>query len=371
MKYCTLFLLLMGGTFFVCAQPANYRDTGEKAAHFRDTGEKAAQRLIAAKCKPVQIILSISRVRLGFPALFREISVIDLRRDTSRLGIVSYGGHGQQQVSFRQPGGVAGNFAGLLDSLYTTPGGTHSLLVAIKDCWLSDPPDSMRRLLGVQGLVLAFRLEAYLKNGDGYTPLVYLDTVVAGRAADVVERGIPMLTEAFMDKVVDADVDRPRRRTVSVSEIDSFAQTRYHYPMDTATRLVKGVYTSVEEFRDNRPSIKDYEFSKDPTGNMELRVRDSDGRYYFTHTVWGLCTGSQVYLMMDGNLFPVYLVGHQFYVLGSPRLQRGFDGSSLPLGFLPLGIGLLGSVTLSNINTPAFRHLRVFRLDAETGMVMP
>lgn len=361
MKYSTLFILLTGLVFCVKAQNVPSHDTT------RFAGEP----LINTKCRLVHIRLLIDQKRADYPDLFHEISVADFRRDTSRIGLVSSGAYSQEQLVFRKPGGVAGNFYQLLDTGYATPKGDHSLLVAIKDCWISDLPDSLARgMFSERRWTLAFRLEAYLKHGDGYIPLTYLDTLVYAPTATIWDRELPSLTAEFMDKVAALDLGRPRARVVSRAQIDSFSRTRYNYPMDTATIPARGVYANVGEFRANHPSITDFQLSKDGKTNMELRVRDNDGKYYFTHTVWGLSTGSRVYVMMDGNLFPVFLVGHQFYVLGSKRLIAGFDGSSLG-GFLPLGIGLLASVTLSNINTPAYRRLRVYRLDTGTGNVVP
>ncbi len=40
---------------------------------------------------------------------------------------------------------------------------------------------------------------------------------------------------------------------------------------------------------------------------MELDIPDGKGRFIYTHTVWGFCDGSQVYVMMDGNVFSLRL----------------------------------------------------------------
>jgi len=69
--------------------------------------------------------------------------------------------------------------------------------------------------------------------------------------------------------------------------------------------------------------------------------------------------------MMDGNLFPVFRVYHQFYVLGS----KGYRDKKLWLPFIiPLGPGglVLGTTDVSD---HVVRTLRLFRLNVKTGRV--
>lgn len=69
--------------------------------------------------------------------------------------------------------------------------------------------------------------------------------------------------------------------------------------------------------------------------------------------------------MMDGNLFPVFILNHQFYILGS----KGYSISQtwVPL-FAPLGPAafMLASVDISQKTT---RALRIFPVDMETGAI--
>jgi hypothetical protein len=89
------------------------------------------------------------------------------------------------------------------------------------------------------------------------------------------------------------------------------------------------------------------------------------GRKLFT--IWGFCDGKQAYVMMDGNVFPVFCVQHQFYVLGSKQYRN--PKVNVPM-FIPLGLGyavLMGGV--NNIGDNVSRTLSVFRLDVQSGQV--
>lgn len=69
--------------------------------------------------------------------------------------------------------------------------------------------------------------------------------------------------------------------------------------------------------------------------------------------------------MMDGNVFPVFCVQHQFYVLGSKEYQD----NRLWMPFLiPLGpaAALFG---VADLKDNVVRMLRLFRLNAHSGAV--
>jgi hypothetical protein len=213
-----------------------------------------------------------------------------------------------------------------------------------------------------------FHVEAYLNAADGYEPLISMDTIVGEpkgeTAATQAAKEIRSLLGVCIRRIAGLDLTTARR-VVSREQIDSFNLTRFSYPMDTARLLRQGAYASIEEFRNNTPSIPKAELSRDNTGNFTLRIPDETGQFYYTHRVWGYCDGTQSYVMMDGNLFPIFSVNHQFYVLGSKEYVS--NGAIIPLYLL---LGNLASATLSPSTIGLTRSLRVFRLDLESGKVV-
>ena len=109
-----------------------------------------------------------------FKRLFDSIQAVDLRRDTSRIGLIGSGGRSQEEVLLSQP--VAAQVKAYLNAGYSRPQGNHQLLVVVKDLWISKPgtrrgdkPEAVWKV--------TCRFEAYLKTDGGYIPLTYLDTV--------------------------------------------------------------------------------------------------------------------------------------------------------------------------------------------------
>lgn len=325
------------------------------------------QRFIKKKCGVVLVHLPLKRNERPSPLLFDSIRVIDFRRDTSRVGLIGSGKWSQDEVLLRAP--AATQLGAYLKAGYANPLGSNTLLVVIKDLWISGP-DKDNVLHPVWNV--AFRLEGYLQKGNEYMPLAYLDTLAAFsefKVENMAAAELPELIGLFMDKVNDRLREEiiEARGVISYEQIDSFCRIPFNYPMDTAITLTKGVYASVEEFRNNAPSILRYEVSKDPKSNLELQIPDENGQLYYTHTVWGFCDGKQAYVMMDGNVFPVFCIHHQFYVLGSKDYRN--PKVNVPM-FIPLGLGaavFLGGV--NSISDNVSRTLRVFRLDVQSGEV--
>ncbi len=325
----------------------------------------AEQDFIRKKCGVLYVQLSPGQNDASYPVLFDSIRVVDSRSDTSRIGLIGSARRGQDEVLFHRPAGM--QVAAYLDAEYVKPQGKYSMLVDVKDLWVSGSgnrrDDKGRPVWNVD-----FRFEAYLKTDGGYIPLTYLDTLAPAegtRPEDMVGRYLPQLIAVFMDKVAHHVMtdDLVKKRVVSYDQIDSFSRTRFNYPMDTATLLVKGVYMNVREFRDNKPSKRQYEISKDESGDLTVSIADENGQFYYTRKVWGFCDGQGAYKMMNGNLFPIFNVYHQLYVLGSSEYRN--KRTALPV-LLPVFPGLIGLRTIG-ISDNVSRLLRLFRLDPYTG----
>ncbi len=309
--------------------------------------------IIKKKCNTYHLSFRTDKYQQGYPGLFNNIRLLDLRRDTTRLGILRVSQRGQDE--FRLPSLDDGNLAGYINTSYTKPGAQWSLLIVLKDLWISCPEDygPMNHF----EMNIAFHAEAYLRTEAGYLPVTFMDSTAEQLSGDfmpkVAEYGIKDLFAAFMNLIASYDLTRTRR-TVTLSQIDSFSQTRFNYAADTVTQFAKGVYKNLEEFRNDAPSILKYEISKDGLGDHDLNIPDDTGRFYLTHTVWGYSDGKQLFYMFDGNLFPVFRIGHQFYVFGSKEYHYR------KLWLAPLGLPIEAMEEL-------IKTMRVFRLDMDTG----
>ncbi len=326
--------------------------------------------ILEKKCQPYYLtpVYSYKEKKKQASSPIKYLEVVDFRPDTGRVGFLK---ESRQWKDMRFRAGLRQEVQTYLNKEYTHPAGAQSLLIVIKKCWLFDtvlarPTLESTKKAGKGRIV--FRAEAFLKTEEGYTPYTYLDTVVKATVsikAMAIWR-IPLLLEAFMNKVlaVEEAAVLKRNRSYTLEALDSLNKKRFIYPMDTASTLRKGVYASIEEFRNNQPSIHNYEVIQNSEGHLDLFLKDEAGETYFSRKMWGYCDGEHCYTMMDGNLFPVLQVDHAFYVFGSREYKR--VQTKVPLLVV---IPAAYFFSLEPVAETAVRKLSLFQLDVHTGLI--
>jgi len=315
-------------------------------------------------CEQLHISLSPKRVTSDekMPSSFMHFKVADFRPDTIRVG---FWGADMQRRQFVFHESVSETVSSFLN-YYTHPAGTKTFLIIIKKLWLRDDADA-KKMPGqpLERGRIEFRGEAFLKTNNGYLPYTYHDTVITSPRSvkDIVIFRLPDVFYDLLRKIASANEEALLKRNViySFSQLDSLNKKQFNFPMDKATALKPGVYASVEEFRNNQPSILNYELRADENGLRQLYLKDETGRSYFSRKMWGYCDGQQCYAMMDGNLFPIIPVQHSFYVFGSKQYE--LKTTSVPILFVLPGLMFMP------ISETAIRRLHFFAIDPYSGKI--
>jgi hypothetical protein len=337
--------------------------------------DSAEQAFLKNKCNRFYMLL-LSKTSKSVPAsaaYYSNFEVADFRADTSRIGFwANENGRDKIELLFRNT--TSKTLAKYLNETYTHPSGTgtHSLFIVLKKLWLFDTitvniSKDLKKQTGIGKGRIVFRAEAFLHTDDGFLPYTYLDTVVASPRLVINMNELPGLLSVLVDKIMavdDASIVK-RSRIFSYNLLDSLNKKRFLYPMDTASILKRGVYTNVDEFRNNQPSILDFEIQQDNNDNIELFLKDEAGKPYFTRKVWGYCDGYNCYKMMDGDLFPILSIQHAFYVWGAKGYRIGYTG--VPVA-VPAGPGFV-SGGFEPVAGKAIRRMRIYSLDVYTGQV--
>lgn len=329
--------------------------------------DSLSQRFLTSKCGQLHLSLLTKRVTSEekLPTNFGRFEVVDFRQDTSRIGFWMADKIRREFVFHGSANETISSFL----NHYTDPSGTRSFLILIKKLWLYDTVLSTKSTKSFaqvgKGRIL-FRGEAFLKTSDGYLPYTYLDTVISSPTS-VKDMAIFRLPDLFYDllkKIAGVQQEITlKRKAFSFSELEALNNTQFNYPMDTARVLKKGVYASIEEFRNNNPTILNYEIQADENDLKQLYLKDGNGKTYFSRKMWGYCDGQQCYAMMDGNLFPVISVNHAFYVFGSRQYEK--KGTAVPILFML--IPPVSMLAFEGVSETATRKLSFFTLDPHTG----
>lgn len=275
------------------------------------------------------VTIRLHHVRnVSAPSGFSHFKVIDERADTARIGIHTcipdFGRNYDRQLVLAQS--TAGAMADYLNRHYTRPDAPYTALVILRTLWLSDAnyvrseylrnPD--RRF---ERTHIRLKAEIYAIRDGRYIPVLRYDTLQTAMRKRILQERSPYyewgmnLTLLINDLADSAGRLSPAKAAtncwVGWEDILRFNASRFNAPIDD-DRPARGVYANFEEFRNNAPSIQNFEIKLENHERL-LYIRES-GNTYYTHDAWGYCDGKDFYVMRDGILCPAWKEGKAFYV---------------------------------------------------------
>lgn len=346
-----------------------------------------------AAYKPAPIPLKISpQDSTAQSSLFSHFEVLDLRPDTQRIGIHythtradhSY----NRQLVFAHP--AATEISSFLDSISARKDAPYTALIVLRTLWISDPNyiredlvrDPERRF---EKSHIRLKAEVYAAKDNHYIPLLRFDSLqVSYRNVtyDLYGQNLADMLNYLADSALRLLPSKmAENRVVSLEDIRQFNQSRFELPIYHDIRLNKGVYNSFEEFKNNTPSIRNYEI-KEEDHQLLLYIKEEGGKSYYCRTAWGYCDGQNVFVMKNGALHLAWKEDNALYMLGmlydhptsgstSSTTNPVAPNQPLYIG-APTGIPMLvGNVAASSI-IDAFKydaHIHVFMVDMDNGNV--
>jgi hypothetical protein len=262
-------------------------------------------------------------------SVFSHFEVIDERPDTARIGVHT------NMKTFRRPydrqlvfdRSASSAVAAWLNNHFSRPGAPYTALIVLRALWLSDARyiredlvrDPDRRF---EKTHIRLKAEIYAIKGDRYLPLLRFDTLQATKKmtyyaslrapySDWGNNLASILAELADSSSSIMTHKQDGSRWISFEDIRQFNTSRFEAPIGKADVLTRGVYTSFEEFRNNAPSIRDFEVKVED--NHRILYVGEAGNTYYTHDAWGYCDGKDVYIMRDGILYSAWREGKAFY----------------------------------------------------------
>src|SRR5262249_24697942 len=101
-------------------------------------------------------------------------------------------------------------------------------------------------------------------------------------------------------------------RRLQREDIIQFNQSRFELPITGSPILTPGAYASFQEFRNNAPSIQNFEVHQQNEDHL-LYITNANGPSQYSREAWGYCDGKTVYIMREGKLYPLWKEGKAFY----------------------------------------------------------
>lgn len=269
-------------------------------------------------------------------SLFSHFEVIDQRPDTERIGIhvnkAASSRTRDRQLKFPQP--AAREIADWLNQHFARPGAPYTGLIILRTLWLSDanyPLETLKRNPDKQQERTHIRLKAevYAGKDSNYIPVFRFDTLfytlkavysIRSPYSDWERDLAAILCDLADSASFLAGQKQDYNQQIPLTAIHQFNQSRFVLPIDDSAGLTRGVYASFDEFRNNTPSIRNFEIKTEGSKQL-LYIIEGNGKSYYSHDAWGYCDGKDVFIMRDGVLRLAWKEGKAFYFLasGSPR----------------------------------------------------
>jgi hypothetical protein len=259
---------------------------------------------------------------------FSHFEVIDERVDTTRIGIHTcipdFGRNYDRQLIFAQATGS--EIADYLNRHYARPEAHDSALVILRTLWLSDANYVRAEYLRhpehrFERAHIHLKAEIYAIRDGRYIPVLRFDTLQTAMKKRILEQrsayhdwglNLALLMNGLADSASRLTPEKEKdNRWVDLKDIRQFNASRFNAPIDD-DRPARGVYANFEEFRNNTPSIQNFEIKLE--NHERLLYLQESGNTYYTHDAWGYSDGKDIYVMRDGILFPAWKEGKAFYL---------------------------------------------------------
>lgn len=279
--------------------------------------------------------------------LINEVEVIDVRPDTSNIGMFANSFSNPVKMVFADGSGLKDVIEKKLSS--SSLSGC-SVMIVVKDFWMLnltksiDSIEDNRIKFAYSKLVL--KADVFIKENDLYYPLARLDTTFYDKRVITTSSRTLMKNalEEIHSKIKDAYTKALyiKRKNEKKSTIVDFYSSRLAYKSLDFPPLKKGIFLSFEQFKKNATVEANFEIRQFKDEPPTLFLIDNKGNYTLERKVWGVFDGKDTYIMDEDFLFKLYQTEKACYWIGFKAYNRRtiVAPAAVPLGGGWTAIGL-------------------------------
>lgn len=278
-------------------------------------------------------------------SFYKSILLLDIRTDTSNLGIVQKGGFNRKEKVVPEIP-LSGQFNDLVNHLADSTSKSGELLLLLREFNFAEITGAMSE----KGY-FHFRAILYAKAVNDYLQLQTLDTVVLVRAMDVTKKMFREASKAVTEFIAGNLSKQPVRGMVLTQEllpkIDSIEKSKL--PLYSQTTLTEGIYKSFQSFVNQQPdetgvSVSFYKDGKVKTisfTNGKDRRQEIESRFTYAFVYEG-----KAYVSGDFSCYPLEKRDNDFYFIGKGKDAKGGDVAAASFFF-----GIIGGLIASSANS--------------------
>ena len=310
--------------------------------------------------------------------VINDIKVFDKRFDTSTLGFMQKGYPDTRRLLKLKNGDINDIRAYLLGSItpHASPADTtgYVLVCVIKKLWLSDEiytaeEEKHLPLTRARESGILFRSEFLAYKNGVYIPLYRFDTTLTSEE-NVYKSGGDYLANAFslsLQKLASFNSTKieTSKSKYNWQQVEDFNAQRFNIPILTGVPS-KGVYLTLQEFKNNEPSIKKFIIKPDKRTD-DVFIVDSHGTETLLRNFFACSDGTDIYLKSAGNLFKLYRMNNTFNLFGAKSLSRA--GMYIPVGVPLITAPATGKMVTPMRNSKYKINHHPYQLDMETGII--
>jgi hypothetical protein len=314
---------------------------------------------------------------------FQNIKILDSRFDTSKMGyIINADILAGKKKAFKKmtlQDGVANAIEMYYNDYYAasfTPN-DFELLIVIKRFWISGNSISNNKRVevansGKDNNSIHCKWEYYIGKNGNYLPVKRMDTtfVVKEDSKNYLNDELSLKRLFYIKKSLhdlielldfsNAIIQYAGQTKKTFTEIQEFNKRMNNIPVLRDSSFKKGVYLSFDDFKNNRPSIIDFQVKKMHYGklnaNTEIYLEDMKGETISNY--WGYYDGEALRYGMLGNdkMYRIQNTFCFFIKVVGYTVQQGDEGQYHPSGS-------------NTISKDKYESWVPFQIDMETGEV--
>ncbi|WP_205511458.1 hypothetical protein [Longitalea arenae] len=298
-------------------------------------------------------------------ANFSQVEVVDTRFDTVQLGFIQKGGlNRKENLVLTQPlKNELASIAGKMLREAQKQEGT--LLINIRNFNIGEVSAGL-----TEKGTFTFNAGFYIKQGAGYNFLFAIDstvTVKAGSELDVTTKlldTVPEILAGYLKQAAGFDLSKAGTKQYTAYEIEHIVELeKKEIPVYSLELPKKGLYTSYEDFKNNRPSREDviiqnkkgfsrpFIFEMKENGKKGVEIKH---KYYYV-----VCDGEKMFVSNAYGLYPLTKQGNDFCFTGIGKDDMDVGTAALAGALL----GVVGGIAASKNDLALFE----FRIDHLTG----
>lgn len=323
---------------------------------------------------------------------FKSIEIVDARFDTSKLGYelnkkydyISFNDFKQIKLV----NGVKESLQFFYNDYYKLclKDQVKNLLIVLKTLWIDQAPaNNLKYETGdeIESNSISFqnihvKWEYYIHERDRYYPFKRVDTVyrltnsvLNSKEYKFRKNDLSFFMFVLKSQLEQIDLNQivekyDSKRSLSFHNVDSFNKKRFLIPVSNVQNIKKGVFLTFDEFKNNTPSIEQYELKQVKKETYWVNSRNSEriNDFYLMCDSIGIHTGAEkrISVIRVGKTFEFF--GAAYIPVSHSLIGNLLNSGSATNVYLPYGptFGFADGGELQGINAPR-------QINMETGEI--